>query len=212
MVLINGSRWLKSMRNEESFESFYGRVLIASEGVTDEPFLPRYRTAPRRLDDGVQSHRYDSPKDMYRLAYFEVLSLPLRRSPNASKSIKSIDVIQETESLLLGPGTANGKDIPDIFQAVSEYFEKRIDLARLRLQLCSCYQMPSRPPMKGLLNLIHHKKVTNHRTLVGAFNQSAISKCMLGEINKILLSNLQVLLQKGPSLPFAESKRSCRSP
>ena len=38
---------------------------MASEGLTDEPFLPRYHNAPRGLDDGAQPHRYDSPKDRY---------------------------------------------------------------------------------------------------------------------------------------------------
>ena len=79
---LNGScllvKWLKSMRNETAFESFYGGVVVASEGLTDEPVLPRYRKAPRRLDDGAQPHRYRCPKDRYRHAYFEVLELASR--------------------------------------------------------------------------------------------------------------------------------------
>ena len=59
------AKWLKSIQNEEAFESFYGGVVMASEGLTDEPFLPRYHNAPRGLDDGAQPHRYDSPKDRY---------------------------------------------------------------------------------------------------------------------------------------------------
>ena len=82
---LNGSRFLvkflKSMRNEAAFESFYGGVVVASESLTDETVLPRYRKAPRRLDDGAQPHRYNSQKDRYRHAYF--WSLPVEGSSNA---------------------------------------------------------------------------------------------------------------------------------
>ena len=105
---------------------------MASEGLTDEPVLPRYRKAPRRLDEGAQPHRYHTPKDRYRHAYFEVLELA---SGEVVKRFDQSDlgVIQETESLLLR--AANGEDIPNIPQVVVEYFKKKINPERLRIQL-----------------------------------------------------------------------------
>ncbi len=72
-----GARLLRShftsLRSEAAFTAFYQHILKSSRGLTDEPVLPRYRKAPRRFDEGAQQHRYTSPEDRYRQAYFEVL-------------------------------------------------------------------------------------------------------------------------------------------
>ena len=47
----------------------------AKEYNIDEPVLPRYRRPPRRLDDGVALHIFDTPQDYYRKQYFEALDL-----------------------------------------------------------------------------------------------------------------------------------------
>ena len=59
-----------SLRSDASFTTFYQG---ASGGLTDEPVLPRYRRIPRRINEGAVSHRYTSPEDRYRHAYFEAL-------------------------------------------------------------------------------------------------------------------------------------------
>ena len=86
-----------------------GYIVMAFEGLTDEPFLPRYRNAPRRLDDGAQPHRHDFPKDRYRHGCFDVLELVSQEVVKRFNQ-SDLDVIQETGSLLLG--ATNGEDIP----------------------------------------------------------------------------------------------------
>ena len=175
-------RWLKSKRNEDEFKSFYGGIVMASKGLTDEPFLPRYRRAPRRLDDGAQPHRYDSPEDRYRHIYFEVLDLA---SVEVDRRFDQSDlhVVMETESLQLG--AANGEDIPNISKTVVEYFEKKIEPTRLRFQLL---MLPDaiKTAHEVTSQSVTIKKVTNPRTLADTFNQSAIYNGMLGEVNKLL--------------------------
>lgn len=172
-------QWLKSMRNEAAFETFHGGVVKASEGLTDEPVLPRYRKPPRRLDAGGQPHRYDSPKDRYRHAYYEVLELA---SGEVSRRFDQSDVglIQETESLLLR--AANGENIPSIPQPVSKYFD-RVDPALLKVQLL---MLPDAIRTAHEGTPITIKKVTNLRTLAETLNRSEIYKGMLTEVDKVL--------------------------
>ena len=42
---------------------------------TNEPCLPRQRKAPKRYDEGSQSHYLDCPKSRYRHSYYEILDL-----------------------------------------------------------------------------------------------------------------------------------------
>ena len=63
----------QSLRAEPKLDRFYDDVSELSTGLTDEPSLPRYQQMPRRLDEGVVPHRYQSPKERYRHIYFEVL-------------------------------------------------------------------------------------------------------------------------------------------
>ena len=53
---LKGARLLRShlstLRSDDKFSVFYDDVLQSSQGLTDEPVLPRYRKIPRKLDDG----------------------------------------------------------------------------------------------------------------------------------------------------------------
>ena len=59
---------LPTLRSDDKFSVFCDDVLQSSQGLTDEPVLPRYRKIPRKLDDGSQPHHFASPKDRH--AYF----------------------------------------------------------------------------------------------------------------------------------------------
>ena len=60
---LNGScllvEWLKSMRNETAFESFYGGVVVTSEGLTDESVRMSLTspTSPRWLSSKIDTAR-----------------------------------------------------------------------------------------------------------------------------------------------------------
>ena len=59
----------------EAFLRRHDSVVKESSGLTDDPVLPRKRKVPRRIDDGAEAHRFDTPRDYYRQLYFEVLDV-----------------------------------------------------------------------------------------------------------------------------------------
>ena len=68
---------LQTLRNDESYELFWKQLEIErSSFEVGEPTVPRKRKVPRRIDDGAPvGDHYDSPKDRYRVHYFEALDL-----------------------------------------------------------------------------------------------------------------------------------------
>jgi hypothetical protein len=68
---------LSSIRNDEHYELFWGKVTRMAEEVdVDEPKLPRQRKRPPRYEDGKAAPEFHStPKDYYRSIYYEALDL-----------------------------------------------------------------------------------------------------------------------------------------
>ena len=165
---------LSSLRSEEKFTTFYSDIVKSSGGLTDEPILPRYRRAPRRMDDGAQPHRFTCPKDRYRQAYFEVLEQACGEIESCFDQ-SDLSVVSDRESLLVN--AANGQDIPEIPQFLTKY---QINLARLKTQLLMLPDTIS-TAFTGTV-----KMVTNVRTIADALNQSNIVKGMLNEVDKLL--------------------------
>ncbi len=74
---LSAARMAKSFllrqRGDSTFESFYSSTVEQAQQYTSEPALPRYRKPPKRLDDGSMPHKFTTPKDYFRVQYFEVL-------------------------------------------------------------------------------------------------------------------------------------------
>ena len=121
----------KSLRDEVKFDAYYENILQQSTNVTDEPVLPRYRKRPRRLDDGVQPHCYQTPKDRYRHLYFEALELA---SGEVERRFKQSDflIIENLESLLIN--SANGENVAPS-ESLFNYLEGDVDKDRFITQL-----------------------------------------------------------------------------
>ena len=168
-----------SLWSETAFNTFYHDVLESSSGLTDEPVLPRYRRIPRRIDEGALPHHYMSPKDRYRQAYFEVLDYA---SGEIEKRFDQSDlaIVCEVESLLIG--SANSEDVSEIPEVVFRYFQEKIDLTRLRIQLLMLPDAISTAFAGSAIRV----KVTNVRIIADTFNQNNIIKGMLGEVDKLL--------------------------
>ena len=77
MTAEQTKRTLASIRNEENFDNFWGKVSkLASEVDVNDPVLPRRKKVPRRFEEGTAPPEYHSdPKDMYRQVYYEALDL-----------------------------------------------------------------------------------------------------------------------------------------
>ena len=182
---IKGANLLKRhytlMRTDESFSTFYQGILKESEGLIDEPVLPRCRRIPRRLDDGASPHCYTTSEDRYRHAYFEVLDQACEELENRFDQSDLTIIHDIMEALLVN--AANGEAIREISADVIKCFRGKIDVSLLKVQLSM---------LAGAINTafagtsVKVKKVTNARTIADALNYSNLVKGMFSEIDKVL--------------------------
>ena len=80
-----------------------------------------------------------------------------------------------------------GRILLKSLQPVAEYFGKKIDLARLRIQLLMLADAVKTVHECTSVNVTN---VTSPRTLADIFNQSLTYKGMLNEVDKVLLAYL----------------------
>ena len=181
---IKGANLLKlhytSMRTDESFSTFYQGVLKESEGLTDEPVLPRYRRVPRRLDDGASPHRYTSPEDRYRHAYLEALEQACGELENRFDQ-SDVTIICDMEALLVN--AANGETLPEISDDTTKCFRGKIDVSHLKVQL---QMLPGAVTTAFTGTSVKVKKVTNARTIADALTDNNLVKGMFSEVDKLL--------------------------
>ena len=168
---------LTSLRTTESFSTFYATIRQESENLTEEPTLPRYRRAPKRVDGGGSTHRYPNPIDRYRHIYFEALELATGEVKRRFDQ-EDLFIIREMEDLLIK--SSNGEKISDISEKLQNYFTPDIDQDRLKCQLSLLSDMIK----SAFQNQV--QMVTNVRTIVEAMNKSEIYKGMLTEVYKML--------------------------
>ena len=168
---------LTSLRTTESFSTFYATIRQESENLTEEPTLPRYRRASKRVDGGGSTHRYPNPIDRYRHIYFEALELATGEVKRRFDQ-EDLFIIREMEDLLIK--SSNGEKISDISEKLQNYFTPDIDQDRLKCQLSLLSDMIK----SAFQNQV--QMVTNVRTIVEAMNKSEIYKGMLTEVYKML--------------------------
>lgn len=65
---------IEAMRNDNYFDSLYSHCeQQANELDIDPPVLPRCRRLPRRLDDGAAAATFESPRQLFRQRFFELI-------------------------------------------------------------------------------------------------------------------------------------------
>ena len=129
------------------------------------------------LDNRVQPHCYQVPKDRYRHLYFEALELAFGEVERRFEQ-PDFAVIENLESSLIR--TANGESVV-LGESLLRYLEG--DIAKDRF----ITQLPLIPDMiKTAFVQSPIKKVTTLRTIADAMNKSEIYKGMLSEIHKVL--------------------------
>ena len=65
-VALVSVNYLKKLCNDEEFKMFNTQVIRSSQGLTDEPTLPRKRKILKRINNGVESHQFNTPEAMHR--------------------------------------------------------------------------------------------------------------------------------------------------
>ena len=101
LVSVN---YLKKLRNDEEFKKFYTQVIRSSQGLTDEPTIPRKRKIPKRINDGVESHQF-MHRQQYFLALDEITNELLRRFD------QKVNIIVDVENLLVKNANESQVDI-----------------------------------------------------------------------------------------------------
>ena len=170
-------KYYNSLRTEQKFQSFYESVLESSKDLTDEPVLPRQRKTPSRYQEGTQTHRYSSPKDRYRHAFYEALEHAIGEIQRRFDQ-PDLHVVSEVEALILN--AANGEEISDIPEAVCDYFKEKINLSDLKIQLCML------PNAIQTVQGTKIKRVTTIRTVAETLNTSTMVNGMLKEVGKLV--------------------------
>ena len=96
------SAFYKRQRTEEAFGIFFDDVVKSAEDLEiDKPQLPRYRRAPRRIDDGSSPHQFSSPKDYFRYLYYESCDLLIQELQDRFDHQEIIPPVIALESLIL---------------------------------------------------------------------------------------------------------------
>lgn len=165
-------------RELSEFQNFYQKVLAEANDKTEPPVLPRYRHAPKRLDDGSQPHRFTSPEEFYRQHYFQVME-SLSGEITKRFEQKGFHVASQVESLIIDHSNGTMCEIPE---QMKEVYSRDLNWERLKIQLAMLPDLIESHNEDGL----PIKKVTTLRTLCDVLNSSALSKKMFSEVHSLL--------------------------
>ena len=186
--------YLRRQRTDAAFEHFYRDVITASEGITDEPVLPRRRKPPARFDDGAPSFHPSTPEDLYRVKYFEALDVVCQEIKTQFGQ-KDLEIIAKVESLLLNSANGLALAIPE---DITTMYKADVEIERLGLQLRMLPDVIQQ--YNASFAGIPIKKVTSVRTIGDVLNSCG----------KQLLSQVHILVQLYFTIPVttATSERT----
>ena len=125
--------YLKKLRNDEEFKKFYTQVIRSSQGLTDEPSLPRKRKLPKRINDGAESYQFNTPEGMHRQQYFLALDESVNELLRRFEQ-RDLSIIIDVENLLLKNANESQVDTY-ILESMIRTYEKDLKFENLKLQL-----------------------------------------------------------------------------
>ena len=173
--------FLQRQRSEESFERFYTRVVEDSQDLTSSPILPRYRKLPRRLDDGTTTHRFETPKSLFKQQYNETLDLLGGELTKRFQQKRGMPIAAALETLV---SKAFSEDFVFSFPEELSIYSKDVNFDRLKIQI---QMLPDLLKSYNVANPSQKiKNVTNLRTVCDIMNSIESSKVMLSEVYKLL--------------------------
>ena len=168
----------KRQRTDEAFHRFFADVVrMAREVNIGDPQLSRHRRVPRRLDEGSQPHRYDSPEDYHRHLYYQACDL-LQQELEDRFDQQLLQPVLSLENVLLK--AANGEELKDELQSVkSSCYKDDFDFDQLQKQLHFCADV-IKQALPGV------KRVTSVHTICEAMKSQDVYKSMFSELHKVL--------------------------
>ena len=119
--------YLQRQRSDEAFRVFYKKVFEGSKDLTDAPCLARKRRPPKRIDDGSESHVFETPEDFYRKTYFEVIDIiVLELSQRFSQESLRIP-LQIESTLLKATNMVSDVENGNIDETLLKFYAKDLD-------------------------------------------------------------------------------------
>ena len=182
----------KRQRKEEAFNQFYDRTTKSASSLKiGLPSLPRYRRAPRRLDEGTSPHQFSTPKDYFRCHYYQVRDLLLRELEDRFEQSKVLPSVLALEHLLIA--AANGRNYEEYLDNVSKScYKDDFNFGNLRKQLPLRVDVVKNATPKV-------KEVTSVHTIGEAMNVQNVYKVMLSEVHNMLRLYLTVSITSATS-------------
>jgi len=110
---------------------FYQVVVTESQNLTAEPTLPHQRQVPKCINQGAQSHQYQSPEEYFRQQNLEVLDILITELQRRFDQ-ESFKLLSEIERILIS--ACNGS-IVQPSDGLRELYQPDIDFQRLSVQL-----------------------------------------------------------------------------
>ena len=127
--------YLQRQRSDEAFRAFYKKVFEGSKDLKDAPCLARKRRPPKRIDDGSESHVFETPEDYYRKTYFEVIDIiVLELSQRFSQESLRIP-LQIESTLLKATNMVSDVENGNIDETLLKFYAKDLDGKKLLRQI-----------------------------------------------------------------------------
>lgn len=189
-MCIQGSQaaiqFLQRQRTDSNFNSFYDAILTESKHLTSEPRLPRRRQPPRRTGDSDSAGFHpDTPRDFYRLLYYEVLDITAGEISRRFEQ-KGFRMLNEIENMLIP--SCNGI-LTNPSNEFTEMYKGDVDFERLIPQLAMLPELLKASNKDSLLVI---REVTSMNTICELMNTTSIGKAMFSEVHVLLLLYLTI--------------------
>jgi len=124
---------LQAIRNEDSFDLFWLKVLKSAESFEFEPELPRQRKRPRRYEEGEASSEFHTnPKEYFRQLYYEAIDL-IMSSIKERFEQHGYEIYSNLEQLILK--SCRGEEATYEFEFICQFYQGDIDSEVLKAQL-----------------------------------------------------------------------------
>ena len=127
---------LKDLRNDSNFDEFWSGVKQNAEKLdVDEPILPRKRKAPTRFDPtSSTTHADNTPEDLYRRLYYEVIDTLLGEIEKRFDS-DSFELYGKIEKILLSSAKGELDPCDDMIKDVVSHFNDDLEHSDLVKEL-----------------------------------------------------------------------------
>ncbi|CAF4393680.1 unnamed protein product, partial [Rotaria magnacalcarata] len=170
------------IQGDNGLELFYDQVIKESDGLTEQPVLPRPRRPPQRYDININSVNYTSCTNYYRKIYVETLEsiINLLRNRFTQRNFK---LLCEVENFILSICNKPPDGSNDHIGVIIEFCRHDINVEKLKVESFMISDF-----FKAAINTnqMKIKQITKISTVCEILNTRKIGKEMFQEFDKLI--------------------------